>query len=72
MALMRTMSNPITSSQPSREQWEAPAIVLERSLEVSAQDGAPPPALPGGGCLGPLGVSGHHTSDLLGGGCTPC
>lgn len=42
-----------------RKHWEAPAIVLERSLEVSAQGG--PPSGPVGapsGFLGPLGTSG--------------
>ena len=28
---------------PARQRWEAPAIVLERSLQVSAQDGPPNP-----------------------------
>ena len=46
-------------SQPDRKPWQPPAIVLERSLEVSAQDGPPkgPMAAPGG-FLGPLGTSG--------------
>lgn len=45
---------------PGRKRWEAPAIVLERSLEVSAQ-GGPPTGIQGGapsGFIGPLGTSG--------------
>lgn len=47
------------TAQPTRKAWQAPAIVLERSLEVVAQDGPPkgPMAAPGG-FLGPLGTSG--------------
>jgi len=47
-----------TAPQPSRKRWEMPAIVLERSLVVSAQDG--PPVIPGApdSFLGPLGTSG--------------
>ena len=47
-----------------RKAWEAPRIVLERSLLVSAQEGdtgAPPiPGAPVGpsGFMGPLGTSG--------------
>jgi len=37
---------------PARQRWEAPAIVLERSLQVSAQDGPP------SGLVGPLNTSG--------------
>ncbi len=43
-----------------RKRWEAPCIVLERSLEVSAQ-GGPPTGGQGGvpnGFIGPLGLSG--------------
>ena len=46
-----------TTSKPSRQRWQAPAIVLERSLEVSAQAGGPPGA-PYGGFLAPLSASG--------------
>jgi hypothetical protein len=42
----------------ARQRWEAPAIVLERSLEVSAQDGPPSnPNLAPSGVLGPLCTS---------------
>ncbi len=40
-----------------RKPWQPPAIVLERSLEVSAQGGPPQPGF-GQGFLGPLGTSG--------------
>lgn len=43
-----------------RKRWEAPCIVLERSLEVSAQ-GGPPTGAQGGvtnGFIGPLGLLG--------------
>ncbi len=52
-----------TSTQPeplSRQPWEEPAIVLERSLEVRAQDAAPPgldPLTSLNGFLGPLSAS---------------
>ncbi len=51
-----------TSTQPeelSRQPWEEPAIVLERSLEVRAQDGGPGGDLlnPLAGFLGPLSTS---------------
>ena len=39
----------------TRKSWEAPRIVLERSLEVSAQGG--PPGAPNG-FIGPLSTSG--------------
>ena len=39
----------------ARKTWETPRIVLERSLEVSAQGG--PPGAPNG-FIGPLGTSG--------------
>jgi hypothetical protein len=44
--------------QPARRRWEPPAIVLERALQVSAQDGPPvdPNAVPNG-FLGPLSTS---------------
>jgi hypothetical protein len=43
---------------PVRKRWEAPAIVLERALQVAAQDGAPfdPNAAPKG-FMGPLSTS---------------
>ncbi len=47
-----------TTPQPGRKRWEAPAIVLERSLEVSAQGGPPQPYAPPRGFLGPLATSG--------------
>lgn len=47
-----------TQSQPARKSWETPSIVLERSLEASAQGGPPvPPGAPPS-FLGPLGTSG--------------
>jgi hypothetical protein len=30
-----------TAALPSRQRWEAPTIVLERALQVAAQDGQP-------------------------------
>jgi hypothetical protein len=59
-----------SSEQPipesaARARWEEPRIVLERSLQVSAQGGPPgSPGRPNGapmqpfGLLGPLGTSG--------------
>jgi hypothetical protein len=62
-----TTTKPVANEAalPARQRWEAPAIVLERSLQVSAQDGPPNPvgSLPNG-MLGPLGTSGDS------GGCT--
>lgn len=48
-----------TTAQPDRRPWEAPAIVLERALQVAAQEGAPPadPNAAPGGFLGPLSTS---------------
>ena len=43
--------------QPARKRWEAPAIVLERALQVSAQDGPPTDPNLAGGFLGPLSTS---------------
>lgn len=45
-------------NRPQRKRWEPPAIVLERSLEVSAQGGPPQPGFGPQGFLGPLGTSG--------------
>jgi len=44
----------------ARKPWEAPCIVLERSLEVSAQGSRPPGSAPGKpfGFMGPLDISG--------------
>lgn len=48
-----------TTSLPARRRWEAPAIVLERPLQVSAQDGQPGgPGVGPNGVLGPLSTSG--------------
>jgi hypothetical protein len=47
----------------ARKRWEAPSIVLERSLEVSAQ-GGPPSGAPSG-FLGPLSASGGATGGCL-------
>lgn len=54
-----TVNKTDAPTQPARKPWQTPAIVLERSLEVAAQDGPPkgPMAAPGG-FLGPLGTSG--------------
>lgn len=41
-----------------RQPWQPPAIVFERSLEVSAQGGPPQPGTGPQGFLGPLGTSG--------------
>lgn len=49
--------------QPTRKAWQAPAIVLERSLEVAAQ-GGPPGGAPGG-FLGPLGTSGNSGTCVI-------
>ncbi len=53
-----SVNDMLVTARPLRKRWEAPCIVLERSLEVAAQGGGPadPPA-PGGpsGFLGPLG-----------------
>lgn len=37
---------PVTLAPDSRKRWQEPRVVLERSLEVTAQDGGP---------LGPFG-----------------
>ncbi len=53
-----TIDHKTQPSSPTRHPWETPAIVLERSLEASAQGGPPvPPGAPPS-FLGPLGVSG--------------
>lgn len=54
-----TSEQPASAVLPGRKRWEAPAIVLERSLEVSAQGGPPNPqgSVPGG-FIGPLSLSG--------------
>ncbi len=44
--------------QQGRQPWQPPAIVFERSLEVSAQGGPPDPGFAPQGFLGPLGTSG--------------
>jgi hypothetical protein len=52
-------AHPKHATLPARQRWEAPAIILERSLQVSAQDGPPNPmGGPPSGLLGPLGTSG--------------
>ncbi len=58
--MTKPTSEPGAQATPSpRKPWRTPAIVLERSLEVAAQDGPPkgPMSAPGG-FLGPLGTSG--------------
>ena len=43
---------------PLRKRWETPAIVLERALQVAAQDGEPiDPGMAPGGFLGPFSTS---------------
>jgi hypothetical protein len=61
-----TTSKPVANEAalPARQRWDVPAIILERSLQVSAQDGPPNPMGAPDGLLGPLGTSG----DI--GGCT--
>jgi hypothetical protein len=54
-----TKSDANRMSQPGRKRWEAPAIVLERSLEVSAQDGGPQ-GVPNG-FIAPLSASASTT-----------
>jgi hypothetical protein len=55
----KTIEQPTNLTLPARQRWEAPAIILERSLQVSAQDGPPNPVGgPPNGFLGPLGTSG--------------
>lgn len=49
-----SQSDASTALLSARQRWEAPAIVLERSLEVSAQDGSPTGP---DGLLGPLSTS---------------
>jgi hypothetical protein len=45
-----------TAPLPTRQRWEAPTIVLERALQVTAQDGQPG----GADCsLEPLSQSGY-------------
>jgi hypothetical protein len=46
-----------------RKRWEVPSIVLERSLEVSAQ-GGPPGGAPKG-FLGPLSASGGNNGGCV-------
>ncbi len=56
---IKTPEQTTDATPPDRKPWHAPAIVLERSLEVSAQGGPPkgPMGAPGG-YLGPLSASG--------------
>ncbi|OQA45904.1 MAG: hypothetical protein BWY52_01074 [Chloroflexi bacterium ADurb.Bin325] len=49
---------PDRSAPDARKAWESPCIVLERSLQVSAQ-GGPPGGAPNG-FIGPLGTSGDQ------------
>lgn len=59
MTTTATVNNAQTAVQrPLRQPWHPPAIVLERSLEVSAQGGPPQPGFSPQGFLGPLGTSG--------------
>ena len=58
--MTKLTSEPGAQTTPSpRKPWQPPAIVLERSLEVTAQGGPPkgPVGAPGG-FLGPLSGSG--------------
>ncbi|MGQ9491093.1 MAG: hypothetical protein ACUVR4_05845 [Anaerolineae bacterium] len=59
MITIATVHDPKTAAaRPPRKRWDAPAIVLERSLEVAAQGGPPNSDGPPSGFLGPLGTSG--------------
>lgn len=50
----------LAASENTRQPWQAPAIVFERSLEATAQGGPPqPPFQQVQGFLGPLGTSGN-------------
>lgn len=54
-----TSQTETSTTQPGRKPWQPPAIVLERSLEVSAQGGPPQGPMAGpSGFLGPLSASG--------------
>jgi hypothetical protein len=54
-----------TGSEPAaRKRWEEPCIVIERSLEVSAQGGRP-----GGPPGQPFGYMGPLTGSNIGGTC---
>lgn len=57
---MSAQNHPTSSAVEGqrRQPWEPPAIVFERSLEVSAQGGPPQPGFGPQGFLGPLGTSG--------------
>ena len=56
MTTVISQSDASRTPQPARKRWEAPAIVLERALQVSAQDG--PPTDPNlATYLGPLSTS---------------
>lgn len=58
MITVISQSDASTALLSTRQRWVAPAIVLERSLEVAAQDGPPPdPNLAPYGVLGPLCTS---------------
>ncbi len=51
----------------AREPWEEPQIILERSLEVQAQNGYPPQSPWDNspfGSIGPLGTSGGRGACL--------
>ena len=62
MTTVISQSDASTALLSARQRWEAPAIVLERSLEVSAQDGPPTdPNLAPYGVLGPLSSSAGPT-----------
>lgn len=59
MSMPNHPTHPAVEGQ-RRQPWEPPAIVFERSLEVSAQGGPPgPPGFGPQGFLGPLGTSGN-------------
>ncbi len=61
MEYLTSTQQPETTLPARKQAWQAPAIVLERSLTVSAQDGDPtgrrPARVRGGGFVAPLGLS---------------
>ncbi len=66
MTITTTVRETYTPTQPARKAWQAPAIVLERSLEASAQGGPPQgPVIGPNGFMGPLGTSGDQGACVI-------